>query len=197
MTPIDLLANFRSDSGVVDWVNTVFSGAFPEQNDISRGAVSYSHSHAVHPRDIETAVSTRIYQFDEDGKTEAYIEEAAYIADEISRLREQHSQRKIAILVRSRGHLEYILPALREAEIPWLANEIDRLDTLPLITDLTSLTSAVCNHADRLSWLAILRAPWCGISLEDLHVVANFGNNISVFESMHAAVRRQTEHTTQ
>ena len=184
ITAIDLLANFRSDSGVVDWVNTVFSGAFPEQNDISRGAVSYSHSHAVHAKDIETAVSTRIYQYDEDGKTEAYIEEAAYIADEISRLREQHSQHKIAILVRSRGHLEYILPALREAEIPWLANEIDRLNTLPLITDLISLTGAVCNHADRLSWLATLRAPWCGISLEDLHVVANFGNNISVFESM-------------
>jgi len=168
----------------VDWVNTVFSGAFPEQNDISRGAVSYSHSHAVHPKDIESAVSTRIYQFDEDGKNEAYIEEAAYIADEISRLRKQHSQREIAILIRSRGHLKFILPALREAEIPWLANEIDRLDTLPLITDLTSLTSAVCNQADRLSWLAILRAPWCGISLEDLHVVANFRNNISVFESM-------------
>jgi ATP-dependent helicase/nuclease subunit A len=184
VTPIDLLANFRSDTGVVDWVNTVFSGAFPEQNDISRGAVSYSHSHAVHPRDIETAVSTRIYQFDEDGKNEAYIEEAAYIADEISRLRKQHSQREIAILIRNRGHLKFILPALREAEIPWLANEIDRLDTLPLITDLTSLTSAVCNQADRLSWLAILRAPWCGISLEDLHVVANFRNNISVFESM-------------
>lgn len=184
MTAIDLLANFRSDTGVVDWVNTVFSGAFPEHNDISRGAVSYSHSHAVHPMDIEQAVSTRIYQFDEDGKSEAFIEEAAYIADEISRLRKQHSQRKIAILIRSRGHLEFILPALREAEIPWLANEIDRLDTLPLITDLISLTSAVCNQADRLSWLAILRAPWCGISLEDLHVVANFENNISVYESM-------------
>lgn len=184
MTAIDLLANFRSDAGVVDWVNTVFSGAFPAQNDISRGAVSYSRSHAVHPLDIETAVSTRIYQFEENSKIESYIEEAAYVADEISRLRKQHSQRKIAILVRSRGHLEFILPALREAEVPWLANEIDRLDTLPLITDLISLTSAVCNQADRLSWLAILRAPWCGISLEDLHVVANFGGNVSVFMSM-------------
>jgi len=186
MTAIDLLANFRSDTGVVNWVNTVFSGAFPQQNDISRGAVAYSHSHAVHPLDIEKAVSTRIYQFEEGSKLDASIEEAAYIADEISRLRKQHPRREIAILVRNRGHLEFILPALREAEIPWLANEIDRLDTLPLITDLISLTSAVCNHADRLSWLAILRAPWCGISLEDLHVVANFANNSSVFDSMSA-----------
>lgn len=184
MIPIDLLANFRSDAGVVDWVNHVFSGAFPAHNDISRGAVSYSHSHAVHPANIEPAVSSRIYQFEEDCKVDAYIAEAAFIADEIAKLRKLYPENTIAILVRNRGHLECILPSLREAEIPWLANEIDRLDTLPLITDLISLTSAICNQADRLSWLAILRAPWCGISLEDLHVVANFGEHSSVFHSL-------------
>lgn len=184
MKPIDLVANFRSDAGVVNWVNSVFSGAFPQQNDSSRGAVSYSHSHAVHPQDIEAAVSSRIYQFDEDGKTQAHIEEAAYIADEISRLRKNHPSNKIAILIRNRSHLEYILPALREAEIPWLANEIDRLDTLPIISDLCSLTSSLCNQADRLSWLSILRAPWCGISLEDLHAVANYNEQLSIFESL-------------
>ncbi|GJM14000.1 MAG: ATP-dependent helicase [Pseudohongiella sp.] len=184
MMAIDLEANFRSDTGVVDWVNTVFADAFPQQNDISRGAVSYSHSHAVHPRDIEAAVTSRVYQYGEDGKFEAGIEEAAYIADEISRLRKNHPKHEIAILIRSRSHLEHILPALREAEIPWLANEIDRLDTLPIISDLLSLTSAICNQADRLSWLALLRSPCCGICLEDLHVVANHRGNVSVFESL-------------
>jgi len=184
ITAIDLVANFRSDTGVVDWVNTVFAGAFPKRNDISRGAVSYSPSHAVRPSDIEPAVSTRIYQFDEEGKDNADNHEAAHIADEIARLRERNPEHEIAILVRSRGHLKHILPALREADIPWLANEIDRLDTLPLITDLMSLTSAICNQANRLSWLAILRAPWCGITLEDLHVVANTKKGLSIFESM-------------
>jgi ATP-dependent helicase/nuclease subunit A len=184
MTPIDLLANFRSDSGVVDWVNDVFSGAFPTRNDISRGAVSYSHSRAVHPADIEPAVSTRIYQFEDGNKLSAAMDEAAYIADEIFRLRKQHPNRKIAILVRSRPHLEFILPQLREAEIPWLANEIDRLDTLPLITDLISLTGSICNQADRLSWLSILRAPWCGICLEDLHIVANKSEKVSILDGM-------------
>ena len=182
--PIDLVANFRSDTGVVDWVNATFAGAFPAHNDISRGAVSYSYSQAVHSRDVTPAVTSRIYQYSDQSKTEAAIEEGAYIAEEISDLRKQFPKRKIAILVRSRGHLEYILPALREAEIPWLANEIDRLDSLPVITDLRSLTSAICNQADRLSWLAILRAPWCGISLEDLHLVASWKINISVYESL-------------
>ena len=184
MTPIDLLANFRSDTGVVEWVNAIFAGAFPVQNDISRGAVSYSHSHAVHPLDIQPAITSRFYQFTQESKMEAHAEEASYIAEEITRLRKHHPERKIAILVRSRPHLEYILPALREAEVPWLATEIDKLDALSIITDLISLTSSICNEASRLSWLAILRAPWCGISLQDLHVIANWNNNLSVFESL-------------
>lgn len=180
----NLEANFRSDAGVVDWVNSVFVDAFPLQDDVSRGAVSYSHSHAVHSAGIEPAVSTRIFQFAEEAKLEAYIQEGAYMAEEISRLRKQHPDREIAILVRGRAHLEYILPALREADIPWLATDIDRLAALPLITDLISLTSAVCNEVDRLSWLSVLRAPWCGISLEDLHQIANWNGNISVLQSL-------------
>lgn len=184
MSSIDLQANFRSDSGVVDWVNAIFSQAFPQEDDISRGAVRYSESHAVHPVDISPAVSSRLYQYGEDSKLEAQIEEASFIAEEISRLRKQYPERTVAILVRSRPLLKYILPALREAEIPWLATEIDSLNALPIITDLISLTSAICNETDRLSWLAILRAPWCGLSLQDLHTVANFGGNISVMQSL-------------
>lgn len=191
MSAIDLLANFRSDAGVVDWVNAVFKDAFPARNDISRGAVSYSDSHAIHPVECQPAVSSRVYQYTEGSRLEAHVEEAAFIADEICRLRKQHPQRKIAILVRGRPHLQYILPALREAEIPWLATDIDRLNTLPLITDLLSLTSAICNQADRLSWLAILRAPWCGLSLQDLHAVANWNGKISVFQSLRQIVNEE------
>ncbi len=184
LEPIDLLANFRSDAGIVNWVNSIFSRAFPRRNDISRGAVSYSRSAAIHPADIATAVSTRCYQYDESSKAEAHLEEAAYIADEISRLRSHHPEAKIAILVRGRQHLEFILPALREAEIPWLANEIDKLDDQRIITDMISLTSAICNKADRLSWLALLRAPWCGLKLEDLLIVANWNPKFSILESL-------------
>ncbi len=182
--PIDLMANFRSDAGVVSWVNSVFSNAFPGLNNISRGAVSYSESQAVHGTGLETAVSTRCYQYDENSKTEAYLEEAAFIADEISRLRTDCPESKIAILVRSRAHLEFILPALREAEIPWLANEIDRLTSLEIISDIMSLTNAICNQADRLSWLALLRAPFCGLQLQDLLIVANWNTETSILENL-------------
>ncbi len=194
LEPIDLLANFRSDAGIVNWVNRLFARAFPERNDISRGAVSYSRSAAVHPADIASAVSTRCYHYGEGSKTEACLEEAAYITDEISRLRAHHAEASIAILVRSRSHLEFILPALREAEIPWLANEIDKLDSQRIITDMTSLTSALCNQADRLSWLALLRAPWCGLKLEDLHSVANWNPKFSILESLRQLTAEPAQH---
>jgi ATP-dependent exoDNAse (exonuclease V) beta subunit len=193
--PVDLKANFRSEAGVVDWVNRIFSGAFPKHNDISRGAVTYSNSVAVHPLSTDTAVSIRCYQHDENSKVEAYLEEANYIAEEIHRFRKINSKHKIAILVRSRPHLELILPALREAGVPWLANELDKLSTVPLITDILSLTNAICNQSDRLSWLAILRAPWCGIQLRDLHEIANWNREISTLECLNQLTHESNKST--
>src|SRR5690606_390298 len=41
---LKLRVNFRSDSSVVNWVNAVFSAAFPPVDDIARGGVCYSAS---------------------------------------------------------------------------------------------------------------------------------------------------------
>ena len=180
LLPVDLIANFRSDAGIVNWVNQIFSNAFPSSNNISRGAVLYSHSEAVHPAKIAAPVTTRCYLYEEGDKTRAYVEEAIGMAQEISRLHTSDPNQSIAILVRNRPHLLHILPALRDAEISWQATEIDKLDTLSVITDLLSLTKAVCNQADKLAWLAILRAPWCGLELNDLHCIATADNQLSM-----------------
>src|SRR5690625_5917526 len=48
-------------------------------------------------------------------------------------------------------------------------SDIDSLASRMAIMDLSSLTRALLNPDDRIAWLSILRAPWCGLDLHDLH----------------------------
>ena len=70
--------------------------------------------------------------------------------------------------MRARTHLTQIVPALREAELRFTAVELELLLARPLIGDLLALTRALEHRADRVAWLAVLRAPWCGLTLADL-----------------------------
>ena len=70
--------------------------------------------------------------------------------------------------MRARTHLTQIVPALREAALRFTAVELELLLARPLIGDLLALTRALEHRADRVAWLAVLRAPWCGLTLSDL-----------------------------
>ena len=167
LEPLDLKANFRSDAGVVDWVNNSFLHAFPAMDNIARGAVAYSSSVAVQPGEQPQPVA--FYGCIEDEGRRLEAEKVVELVTEIS---QQHPEDSIAILVRNRSHLKEIMPSMRQTGIEWQAVDIDPLAERPLISDLMSLTRALLNPADRIAWLAILRAPWCGLSLSDLHQIA-------------------------
>jgi ATP-dependent exoDNAse (exonuclease V) beta subunit len=79
---------------------------------------------------------------------------------------------RIAVLGRARSHLVPIAEALRKAEIPFRAVELEKLSARPEILDALALARAILNPHDRVAWLGILRAPWCGLSLDDLHCIA-------------------------
>ncbi len=167
--PLDLRVNFRSRPGIVQWVNQVFNHAFPAADDIGRGAVRYSVSDAF--SESSSANSSPCVTCIGFAEQEDHRAEATYITQQISRLRESHPEDSIAVLVRGRSHLLDLVPALTAAKIPFKAVDIDPLLSRMAIVDLLSLTRALLDPTDRIAWLSILRAPWCGLSMEDLHTL--------------------------
>jgi ATP-dependent helicase/nuclease subunit A len=83
---------------------------------------------------------------------------------------------QIAVLVQNRSHLSRIVRALKEdtdpGPIPFRAVDIEALGDQQEILDLFALTRSLLHPADRVAWLGVLRAPWCGLGLADLHLLA-------------------------
>lgn len=179
---LQLYLNNRSYAPIIDWVNQTFVNVFAPADDVMAGAVTYApsvpnrgnSSHAsvsIHPiingdRDPETG--------DSAPKSLADEREAAAIVDLIRNARAENPDGTVAILVRARSHLDALVAQLQQITPPlaFQAIEIDALGERQAVQDLVSLTRALHHRADRIHWLSILRAPWCGLKLEDLHRLA-------------------------
>ncbi|HSN40912.1 MAG TPA: UvrD-helicase domain-containing protein, partial [Burkholderiales bacterium] len=166
LQPIGLSANFRSQSGIVDWVNATFAQIMPAREDVATGAVPYTASVATRAGLDGDAVS--IHPFFNDNRAA----EAAKVVGIITQARRDDPHGRVAVLVRNRGHLREIVLQLKEAGLRFRAIEIEELGHRPVVQDLLALTRALTHLADRLAWLATLRAPWCGLTLADLHALA-------------------------
>ncbi|MDH5480657.1 MAG: UvrD-helicase domain-containing protein, partial [Nitrosomonas sp.] len=165
LQPITLSANFRSQRGIIDWVNTTFATVMPVKEDIATGAVTYTPSVATHAVLDECAVT--VCPFVEKDQ----VAEAEKVVEIILQSQRKNASDSIAILVRNRSHLNEIVVKIKEANLRFRAVEIESLGQKPVVQDLLALTRALINLADRLAWLAILRAPWCGLTLADLQVL--------------------------
>jgi ATP-dependent exoDNAse (exonuclease V) beta subunit len=62
------------------------------------------------------------------------------------------------------------------------ATDIDPLGARPAVLDALALTCAIAHLADRASWLAVLRAPWCGLTLAQLHALCGDDRETPVIE---------------
>lgn len=164
--PVALTSNFRSQAGIVDWVNGAFARVMPAVEDIASGAVPYTASIAVRGGLQGEAVTVHPL-FGDDG-----ADEARRVADIVADAHREDPAATVAILVRSRAQLRHIVPQLKAAELPFRAIDIDPLGQRPVVQDLLALTRALAHPGDRVAWLALLRAPWCGLTLADLHVLA-------------------------
>lgn len=163
---IFLSVNFRSVPEIVEWNNSTFEQAFPASENLSRGAVPYAASVPFNAPDQSADISVLGFCGED-----AEGSEARHIADLISHQQQADPEQSIAVLVRSRSHLQSLIVELSGRGIPWQATDIDPLSSYTCIMDLTSLTRAVLNFSDRISWSALLRTPWFGLDNRDLFVL--------------------------
>lgn len=177
--PLSLLSNFRSDEGIVDWVNKTFSAAFPREDNIGRSQIRYTAATAVKPPGAGAAVGLHSFRGED-----AMQQEIDFICAEVQAAIADPGCTSIAVLARTRGHLQGILQGFKQLGLAYSAQDIDSLASSQVIIDLMSLCRALLNPADAVAWMAILRAPWCGLQLADLHLLANKANEFSPWETL-------------
>lgn len=187
LTPLTLSVNFRSLRGVVDWVNRAFEAVMPDAEDLASGAVPYVRSQAQQDDGDDSVEAVHVHAL---GTMDRGIE-AQHVVEIIRWERSENINRNMVLLVRSRGHLTHIAQALRVAGLAFQAVEIEALGERSVVRDLTALTRALFHPADRIAWLALLRAPWCGLTLADLTVLAGDDHGAAVWTLMSDPPRMQ------
>jgi ATP-dependent exoDNAse (exonuclease V) beta subunit len=166
LTPLTLQVNFRSTGAIVDWINRGFPHVMPIAVDLARGAVPYTPAVAFHPGGDPGAV--QVHPF---AAADAQAE-AARVVELVRSALAETEDGQVAILARARSHLQLIARALAGAGLRFQAVDVDPLAQRPLVLDLHQLTRALLHPGDRLAWLAVLRAPWLGLDLRDLLLIA-------------------------
>lgn len=196
---LQLSRNNRSHPEVVRWINQAFQQVFPENDNIRQGAISYREFTAtradvagdgmqLHPIILEANEDE-----DDAESVNSKLIEASYVANLIIKLRADNPANKIAVLVRSRSHLKELVSEIRRNHPTLLfqALEIEQLNDRQTVQDAFSLTCALHHRADRIHWLNILRAPWCGLTLADLHTLAADNHRATIWQLMQDETRLQ------
>jgi len=165
LTRVELSANFRSDQSIVNWVNDTFDSLLPAHSDPLTGRVRFSQSvAAISP--VEGAgvfLHPRVYP--------ARLDEAKDVADIVMQTIQGSDEARVGILVRTRNQARYIIAELRNRNIEFQGTGLDQPGESGVEQDLIALARALAHFGDRVAWMAVLRAPWCGLTLADLEGV--------------------------
>ncbi len=184
-----LARNNRSFPAVVDWVNAAFPAIFPASDSPEAGAVRYAEAAATRTPRPDAGVAIHPVIAPEGG--DAAAAEAAVVVDLILAARREAPGERVAVLVRARSHLDALAAALRR-DAPGLrfqAVDIESLADRQHVQDLLTLYRALSHRADRVHWLALLRAPWCGLTLADLHALFAGDKASTAWQLMHDPAR--------
>ncbi|HSN18576.1 MAG TPA: 3'-5' exonuclease, partial [Gammaproteobacteria bacterium] len=167
---LQLTANFRSRPALVDWCNAAFPKVFPATADVASGAVPYVAATA--QRDAALGAAISVHPFIKTAEDDSRPAQAQRILEIIRSARAADPGARIAVLARAKAHLAHCVRLLRRSGVRFQAVEIETLGGRPVVQDLMMLTRALVHAGDRTAWLGVLRAPWCGLSLKELHEIA-------------------------
>ncbi len=179
-----LFRNNRSYPGIVDWVNAAFPTIFPVADSPETGAVRYAESAVTRPARADSGVVVHPV-IAREGSDPAR-DEACRVLDIIRQTLAAAPDEKIAVLVRARSHLDALVAEIRRSSptLRFQAVDIEGLDGRQHVQDLLTLFRALHHRADRVHWLALLRAPWCGLTLADLHALAADDRKLTIWQLM-------------
>ena len=186
-----LKANFRTAPSLVERLNGVFAAVFgePDGSGVTfspaqparEDAPSSDPRFQLHLDFVPPSTTGKVLvpgALDEkESSRAAQVEEiVALIRTHLSAMeaaRQRGEKYRIAVLGRARSALAPVALALRAAQIPFRALDLEGLSARPEVLDALALARALLNPQDRVAWLGVLRAPWCGLSLADLHLLTS------------------------
>jgi ATP-dependent exoDNAse (exonuclease V) beta subunit len=161
-----LSSNFRSAAAVLDWVNATFAAVMPDTDQRDRGAIAYRPGEPVNRTPAGANAGVHLTSF------VSRDAEAQGIAELVATRTNERPNWRIAILVRARSHARAIAHGLRARGLAFNAVDIEPLRDRAVVRDLIMLARALLHFGDRTAWLAVLRAPWTGLLLADLWLLA-------------------------
>jgi ATP-dependent helicase/nuclease subunit A len=177
---LQLTANFRSQARLVGDFNGMFERVFPRADEVMESEaldVPFVAASAVREETEGLGIAWHAAVFEDEAGGHGALEarEVRRVIEERLRMDLPEGREepwRIAVLGRAREHLAAVIAELKrddgDGAVPYRAVDLDPLDELPEVLDALALTRALLHPADRVAWLAVLHAPWCGLGLADM-----------------------------
>ncbi len=197
LTPLQLSTNFRSVPSIVNPLNEVFERVLADdpEDDVPYAASVSSKDGSQHAEDamhlhVQTCEKgTRSLDELDAAEADAMIAVIRSHLPAIEQAQHEDGKYRVAVLARARPHLAAIIARLQHEQIPFRGVNIDLLQDRQEILDLLSLFRALLHPADRIAWLAVLRAPWCGLTIPALHAICGDPDSTEQKQSIPALIR--------
>jgi ATP-dependent helicase/nuclease subunit A len=197
LKPLHLTSNFRSQAALLTDFNDAFNLLFPRPGDerllsSESSDVPFVEAHALREKTMDTGIEWHAVALERGSRSDYVAQEAREIRrvieerlaiplpagrDELAKLKPW----RIAVLGRARSHLKAVITEFKrdygEGALRYRAIDLDPLDELPEVLDALALTRALLHPADRVAWLAVLHAPWCGLGVADLLALTGEGDD--------------------